>query len=253
MQLIKQGNGLKKCIIFICVMITYLCSGALLVKFGLKETDQVFMIIHVVIAIILLVIMLMTIRTTKITTERIGFRRHTRLPLLVMTIVMILLMLIDNVLPNFVQVFHHPATILMVTLTAVMAGVFEELSCRGLLFSGLLTFSQNSRHPLISSAIWSSLIFGCLHLFNIISEGQGVEVTVQQVFYATVIGVFFAAIRVAANGLLIPIILHSMIDFTPNITSVSSSVMDWTSLLIVFIPILVVALWGLWAEERVLK
>ena len=58
--------------------------------------------------------------------------------------------------------------------------------------------------------------------------------------YAAVIGVALGVVRVVTNGLVFPVILHSLIDFKPDVLE-ASELMNWSMLTIVLVPLLVVA------------
>ncbi|MGT2897202.1 CPBP family intramembrane metalloprotease [Streptococcus macedonicus] len=120
-------------------------------------------------------------------------------------------------------------------LVALLAGIFEEFLVRGLFFSGILNLFQNNRFKLILTSLISSAIFGLLHLVNIIH--RPVQAVLQQVFYATVIGLVFAIDRITANSLWLPILIHALIDFQSTITSGTVDVNSCLTLIIIYLPL----------------
>lgn len=120
-------------------------------------------------------------------------------------------------------------------LVVLSAGIFEEFLVRGLFFSGILNLFQNNRFKLILTSLISSAIFGLLHLVNIIHSP--VQAVLQQVFYVTVIGLVFAIIRITANSLWLPVLIHALIDFQPTITFETVDVNPWLTLIIIYLPL----------------
>lgn len=82
---------------------------------------------------------------------------------------------------------------LSLLLTAVLPGVFEEILHRGILQKGVRD-TKNFKWVLLCSG----LFFGLMHL------------NVNQFFYATIIGIFFAFIAYITNNIWPSIILHFM-------------------------------------------
>lgn len=132
-----------------------------------------------------------------------------------------------------------PLNIFNSLIIALSAGIFEEFLVRLLMLDGLAQLLKNQKYGLLLAATLSSIIFGFLHLSNL--TFQPFNITCQQVFYATAIGLMFSFVRLKTNGILLCVILHSLVDFQPNINS-SGSVMPWGILLSIFIPIMLVSL-----------
>lgn len=188
---------------------------------------------------------LYVLKGPKILNKRLGFIKPLRL--LIILNILYLLFLCWLMTANFSHVIavfmlHNTKKIIDITITSLEAGIFEELLCRGLLFSIFITAFKNSNHKLLFASLLNGIIFGFLHFGNAIFANQNIEVTFQQVFYASCIGVIFSFIRVSTNGLLIGILVHSLLDFDPSILSNISSLMDWTTLLIIFIPGVILAI-----------
>lgn len=133
-----------------------------------------------------------------------------------------------------------PLNIFNSFIIALSAGIFEEFLVRLLMFDGFAQLLKNQKYGLPLAAIYSSIIFGLLHLSNL--TFQPFDVTCQQIFYATAIGLMFSFVRLKTNGVLICVLLHSLIDFQPNISG-SGTIMPWLLLFGIFIPIMLVSLW----------
>ncbi|MDR0459475.1 MAG: CPBP family intramembrane metalloprotease [Coriobacteriales bacterium] len=99
----------------------------------------------------------------------------------------------------------------VVILSAFFTGFFEETLVRGLVLGILNRRFGDNKGGIVISAIVSSLLFGAAHLLNILT-GSAVIETLVQVVYATMIGVFFAALYLRTNNLWVLIFLHALID-----------------------------------------
>lgn len=75
---------------------------------------------------------------------------------------------------------------------------------RGLFFESLLEYFKKDTY--FYSAIFSSLIFGLAHFFNLKTEHP--IAVLQQVIFASIIGIMLSFIRIKFNGLIFPIIIH---------------------------------------------
>jgi len=95
-------------------------------------------------------------------------------------------------------------------------GLFEEVLFRGLVLKLLLVVFGDSKKGIVKAALISSLIFGAIHIVNAFF-GAGLLPTISQVIYATAIGIFFAALYLRTRNLLVPILLHALINFSSQI------------------------------------
>lgn len=115
---------------------------------------------------------------------------------------------------NWISMIHLPLSkVSTYFLIALSAGLFEEFFCRGLLFN-IFYKVQNS---LLLTAIYSSAVFALLHLSNFFFIKQGLVATLQQMVFAFALGIFFSFLRITFNSLWLPILIHTAIDFSPQI------------------------------------
>ncbi|WP_334331674.1 MULTISPECIES: CPBP family intramembrane glutamic endopeptidase [unclassified Companilactobacillus] len=97
-----------------------------------------------------------------------------------------------------------------IVLTCLAIGLAEEYICRGLLLGlALKLFHQN----VLGSVLFSSVIFGCLHLTNLASLPIGY--VAGQVIFASAIGMLFGTVYVKTKSLWIVIGLHALRDMFP--------------------------------------
>ncbi len=90
--------------------------------------------------------------------------------------------------------------------TMLLAGIGEELVFRGIILN---TFKE--KRGIWVAILWSSVIFGILHITNIFG-GQGVIETLKQVFSAGLAGVLFAWVYLKTNNVIPTMIYHGFYD-----------------------------------------
>jgi hypothetical protein len=100
-----------------------------------------------------------------------------------------------------------PLRFLLVALGSLLVGFNEELSTRGLLIVGL---RGRFTEPMVW--LWSSVIFGLIHLPNAFF-GAGVG-AVLQIFLAFMSGSMLYVIRRVSGSLFVPMLVHGLWDFS---------------------------------------
>ena len=138
-----------------------------------------------------------------------------------------------------------PAQITFFALYTFIVGFAEEAIVRGLMLRTLRP------KGLMQAVFLSSLIFGLMHLANLIM-GADIGSTVTQVIYATLIGIAFAGALQAGGSIWPLIIIHALVDFFPKLSGVpdgASSVNLVNALLLIGVQI-PFALYGWWVLRR---
>lgn len=107
---------------------------------------------------------------------------------------------------------------LAILVNAVLAGISEELACRGVLFQGL-----RSRVPLWPAILVSTALFAAGHLVNGFVFGSFVLAGVQALA-AFMTGIAFMAIRIRTGSLYPGMVLHGLWDF--SLLAVTSKALD---------------------------
>lgn len=156
-------------------------------------------------------------------------------------IAIFLIMLLTGFVAN-VKLVLTQHLFIKTALAALSIGIFEECLCRGMLFSTLHEIFQSRKHVLIIISILNSLIFGVFHLVNLFTTTQGSNATFQQVVMAFSIGVAFSAIRIYSGSLILPVVIHTVFDFQPDITTGNSGNNSWIAILIVFGILLLISI-----------
>lgn len=96
---------------------------------------------------------------------------------------------------------------------AFFVGFFEETVMRGALFNLFMSLFKTKEHCLWMSAVFSSVIFGVIHVGNLFG-GADIGYTLYQVLYATAMGLVFSMVYVKTQSLFVPIAMHAIIDFS---------------------------------------
>lgn len=99
-------------------------------------------------------------------------------------------------------------------VSSLIIGLFEETIFRGVIFNYFSHVFRKSNYQFLYSALLSSLIFGLIHLDNTLYGGQNLAYTLYQVIYAAAMGFLFAAVYVKTKSIIVPIILHALIDWS---------------------------------------
>ena len=156
-----------------------------------------------------------------------------------------------NILPpvlyNDSSLFRIDAgLIVMAFLTTLAIGFAEEILFRGLIFRNFLRRYGMTKKGIYISIIVSSVIFGLVHASNAISSSP--DAIIQQVIYATAMGIILALFYLITGNLLVPALCHGLFDFTDyvipgfyNIPYDAALTSDWVQNLIVAIVFIVIA------------
>lgn len=93
-------------------------------------------------------------------------------------------------------------------------GVFEEFLCRGWLLNEFIERFGKNKNGIIYSIFISSLIFGFMHITNIITAGQSVTFTLVQIIMAVFMGLGLGSIYLKTKNIWTVVILHALYDFS---------------------------------------
>lgn len=114
--------------------------------------------------------------------------------------------------------------ILPLILRFTGTGLIEEGFFRGLILAVLLSVWGINKKGIYRSVIVSSILFGLVHLTNLLNILKGKDVmieTISQVFYATFLGILFAAIYLRTKNLWIPVIIHALFDIADGLYAIA--------------------------------
>ena len=102
--------------------------------------------------------------------------------------------------------------LILFALECVFVASFEEMTFRGIVFPLLLSRFGAGKRERASAVLASSLLFGLMHLVNLIS-GAGVGETFLQAGYTFLIGAMFAVVLLCTGDLVVCIVLHTVYNF----------------------------------------
>ena len=111
----------------------------------------------------------------------------------------------------------YPESLIMELMRNVSIGLFEEVVVRAVLVGHMMYHWRNSRRRVFLTVLWSSVLFGVLHIGNALENPVG---TFIQIFYAMGFGVMFAAVYIRTRNLWSCILVHALVDFSANITNI---------------------------------
>lgn len=138
----------------------------------------------------------------------------------------------------------------LMIIEGICIGFFEEIVFRGIILSLFLKQWNNNKKEIYFSVIFSSVLFGLIHLLNILSGNSIIEV-LYQVIYASIIGIYFSVLLIRTNfNIIWCAILHSLYDIASGFgdlvvnTTVNtpSSILPYIINLLFFLPLLIYAL-----------
>ena len=103
-----------------------------------------------------------------------------------------------------------------IALNVMLVALSEEWMFRGVLFQGL-----RSRVAMWPAILITSLLFGVVHVLNVIATGQLLEAAVQAVA-AFLSGMVLIALLIRTGSIWVPIVYHALWDFGTFVTSATS-------------------------------
>lgn len=109
---------------------------------------------------------------------------------------------------SYANIADQPAgLVLALLLSTALVGVGEELMFRGV---GVVAF-RDAGFTEGKVALWTSVIFGAVHMTNIFTEGPPAFL---QAAVVSVTGYFFYLSRRSFGTILVPVIIHGLYDFS---------------------------------------
>ncbi|HHX0219134.1 TPA: CPBP family intramembrane glutamic endopeptidase [Enterococcus faecalis] len=250
MQIFLQrydNKEMKKSIFFKIIMVVVIYAVFLISNIGIEyipieDPSILKSVLQFGFNCILAWISYLLVRTFKLTNDRLLTSKITNIWLAILGIILVLfLLIVINIQKNTEDIFSGGLNLLVNSFfVAIAAAVFEEFLVRLLAFSSFLEIFKKNKYSLVFTSIASSFLFGVLHISNLTT--QSFEATMQQIFYATVLGLCFSVIRIRFNGLKYVIFLHFLIDFQPTIIDKGTAASSWEQIFLVFIPIAIVSI-----------
>jgi membrane protease YdiL (CAAX protease family) len=129
------------------------------------------------------------------------------------------------------------------------ASLMEELMFRGLTLLAMVFAWGGTKKGLVKAVLLSSLLFGLIHLFNVVE--LSIEVVFLEVFVAAMLGFLWAAIVLDTRSLWIAVILHWLTNAAVNLKLVGINNFRETFTMhiwraVFFIPLVVYGAYLVW-------
>lgn len=146
-------------------------------------------------------------------------------------------------LPEFLNAFFD----------AMVYGLHEEVLLRVLFFGFMMMQWKDKKNGILRAVVVSSLVFGLLHLLNLLQEDAILINVLVQVLYATAAGCVFAAAFARSRCLWSIALMHYLVDFASflDVGPISPfTTQDCWLLLGVSVFGIAVTLWALRKEKQ---
>lgn len=245
----KKSNGILQLIVGTVVFIAFIINSNFLQNIS-TEATVIGASLRFLLSLILASVCYYFIKSEKLFNQSIKLSRSSKSWLAILILLFtVFLVIVLNIWNNTQNVISGGLELFIPSLLiALSAGIFEEFLVRGLFFSGILNLFQNNSFKLLLTSLISSILFGLLHLINLIHNP--VNAILQQVFYATILGLIFSIIRIVSNSLWLPVLIHALIDFQPTITSGTVDVNPWLTLIIIYSPLALFSIITLFSLDK---
>ena len=119
--------------------------------------------------------------------------------------------------------FSSPWLPVLFVLLYLSVGFIEEILFRGLILPLMLRRWGQTKRGIYQAVIVSSVIFGLLHLINLLMGRRTMLSTGAQIIYGLFFGIFFAACFLRNRSIWPVIFTHALFDFCGNLTELTTA------------------------------
>ena len=125
-----------------------------------------------------------------------------------------LAIIVIGILSNWKIYSSIDLTKLILFITSVITiGFFEEFVFRGMVLPLFIKSLHEKKQVLYLSVILSSFLFGSIHFINLLSQSGNLGGITSQVFFSFSIGVFFGGLMLRTENIIVPSIIHGLVNF----------------------------------------
>jgi uncharacterized protein len=117
--------------------------------------------------------------------------------------------------------WNEPGLLVLFVLLFMAVGFVEEILFRGVMLPLMLRKWGNSRKGIYWTVIFSSAVFGLVHIFNLMMGRRTLMGTIPQIVYAIFFGVYFAACFLRNRSIWPVIFTHALFDLCGNFTEIA--------------------------------
>lgn len=173
------------------------------------------LLLEMLFAFVVLIIMLFFKNSYVFTEKKMKFVDSVLLGLPMLIVIFI------NLYVSFtsLETINYP-NLINLLLLCVFIGIGEEFLCRGFLQNEFIERFGDSKKHILLSILFSSLIFGLMHISNVLT-GQSLFETIMQVLQATSIGILFGSIYYKSKNIWSVIFLHGIYDFSIMLSDIN--------------------------------
>lgn len=173
------------------------------------------LLLEMLFAFVVLIVMLFFKNSYVFTEKKMKFVDSVLLGLPMLIVILI------NIYFNYssLETINYP-NLINLLLYCTFIGIGEEFLCRGFLQNEFIERFGDSKKHILLSILFSSLIFGLMHISNVLT-GQSLFETIMQVLQATSIGILFGSIYYKSKNIWSVIFLHGIYDFSIMLSDIN--------------------------------
>lgn len=173
------------------------------------------LLLEMLFAFVVLIVMLFFKNSYVFTEKKMKFVDSVLLGLPMLIVILI------NIYFNYssLETINYP-NLINLLLYCTFIGIGEEFLCRGFLQNEFIERFGDSKKHILLSILFSSLIFGLMHITNVLT-GQSLFETIMQVLQATSIGILFGSIYYKSKNIWSVIFLHGLYDFSIMLSDIN--------------------------------
>jgi membrane protease YdiL (CAAX protease family) len=136
---------------------------------------------------------------------------------LIWPLLLLILLQATNIFDPHMKFVNDPLKIIFFILVYLSTGLFEESLNRGFILPVLLRKWGNSRKGIYIAVIFSSALFGLSHINNYLYGRMTILACLNQLVYATIIGIFLAVCVLRIKSIWLAMLLHGFFDIVFSI------------------------------------
>ena len=146
----------------------------------------------------------------------------------------------------------QPLRILTYAVVCLGVGLFEEMAFRGCIFTAILQRRKRRWSDVFWSIVFSSAIFGAMHVVNIFSGASPIGV-ILQVGYSFLIGGMCSVILIKTSNIWYCVILHAVYNFAGGVVTECGRGLIWTAPTVILTAAVAVcvAVYVIWLLVRI--
>lgn len=107
----------------------------------------------------------------------------------------------------------EPGLLALFALSVLVIGIAEECLFRGVILPLIVRSRAEKKDAVLIAVLLSSLLFGLIHYFNLISQPHNFSGVTSQVIFAFSLGVVFAGLFIRVENILPIALFHGVLNF----------------------------------------